>query len=50
MSEIAAAHMNQYYNNDCNHKSQYFQLLEKDWKSQFSQLAFSKVAQENMAL
>lgn len=25
-------HMNQYYNNDCNHKSQYFQLLDKDWK------------------
>lgn len=24
--------MNQYYDDDCNHKSQYFQLLDKDWK------------------
>lgn len=25
-------HMNQYYNNHCNHKYQYFLLLDKDWK------------------
>lgn len=25
-------HMNQYNNNDCNHKSRYIQLLDKDWK------------------
>lgn len=32
MSDCYRTHMNQYYKNDCNHKSLHFQLLDKDWK------------------